>query len=163
VGVQVIGRTARVLRGTAEQGRDVVLRCASECLSSWIMDRRKGQPCTTRKRKWHRALFSATRKRGKSDPLAPPHAHAIDCRQRRRASRDQPVEAFHLRVVVHPMRTAHHLKYLRPVRPPVHCQCRDAPGFGDPGTVAPACSPADNWWLVLNMRCVHVHESGQTG
>ena len=83
----------------------------------------------------------------------------------RQASRDQPVKvkAFHQRVVVHPMRTAHHLECLLSVHPPVNCQCRDAPGFGGPGTVAPACSPADNWWLVQNMRCVHVRESGQTG
>jgi hypothetical protein len=35
------------------------------------MDRRKGQPCTTRASEWHRALFSAC-KRGKSDPQSPP-------------------------------------------------------------------------------------------
>jgi hypothetical protein len=47
----------------------------------WIMDRRKGQPCTTRTSEWHRASFSAC-KRGKSDPQAPPKtAQSVACQR----------------------------------------------------------------------------------
>jgi hypothetical protein len=111
VGVRIIVCTASVLCGTTKQGR-AVLRCEGECLSSRIMDRRKGQPCTTRKRKWHRALFSATRKRGKSDPLSPPY-RAIGRRQRQRSSRERSSYSRsipYLREVIQTMRTAHQLR-----------------------------------------------------
>jgi hypothetical protein len=45
--------------------------------------------------------------------------------------------------------------------PNANYQCRDAPGLGGPGSSAPACSPDVNWWLVQNMRCVHLPWSGQ--
>jgi hypothetical protein len=148
-----------------EQGR-AVLRCEGECLSSWIMDRRKGPPCTARKRKWHRALFSASRKRGKSDPLDPPN-RAIG-----RCQRFQPGailrEAFHTHVCLpslcerRPLRLRIRLRLrLSLSSPNANYQCRDAPGLGGPGTRAPACSPDVNWWLVQNMRCVHLQWSGQ--
>ena len=67
---QLIRYMATALNAAAKGNVEIKSRC--ECLSSWIMDRRRSARAQSRTRKWHRALFSATRKRGKNDPLSPP-------------------------------------------------------------------------------------------
>jgi hypothetical protein len=130
---------------SARSGRDRVRRWSAEVNVAAVGSRRKGQPCATRKDdEWHRAFFSATRKRGKSDPLSPP-------KPRNRSLVNGQAEIALLGLPSGPS-AERSLPLARPpafshVAAPAGCQLvmpRRA-WFGVLGSIAPACSLGDNW------------------